>query len=216
MRTFGLRRGVLTQTRLEQSNRHSRRVDRLRFMLPAAALLLLAVVVAWPWITGGYHGLIVPVFKTMGDQANDAMRMAKPRYVGRTKAQEPYEVTASSAFLDPTNPNRIHLDELHAVLERGGTSDVRLRADEGIYLRGEDRLNLGGNLELTFGQGYRFNTAKAEVDLGRGHVTGRTPVTGEGPVGALSADEFDIEDGGRRLRFKGRVRVTILPEDPST
>ncbi len=200
----------------QPGDRHSRRVDRLRFLLPAAALSLLAVVVAWPWVTGGYHGLIVPVFKSAVEQASDAMRMASPRYVGRTRAAEPYEVTALSAFLDPTDPDRIHLDGLQAVLERADSSTVRLRADEGVYFRAKDALDLEGALELTFGEGYRFRTAKAHVDLGRGRVEGPMPVTGDGPVGTLAADRFDIENGGERLRFEGRVRVTILPEGPTT
>ena len=200
--------------------RHSRRVDRLRFVLPAIALSLLAVVMAWPWITGGYHGLIVPVFKSALDHQNDVMRMAKPRYVGKTKRSEPYEVTASSAFLDPSDPDRIHLDHLQAVLERNGEHSagraVHLRADEGVYLRKQDMLELDGDLELTFGDGYRFTTESAHVDFGLGRVAGAEPVNGEGPVGALAADGFDIVDGGRLLRFQGRVQVTILPEEPST
>ncbi|MEM8948443.1 MAG: LPS export ABC transporter periplasmic protein LptC [Pseudomonadota bacterium] len=195
--------------------RHSRRVDRLRFLLPAIAFLLLGVVVAWPWLTGGYHGLIVPVFKSAADHGSDAMRMLKPRYVGKTEASEPYEVTASSAFLDPADPDRIHLDQLRAILEQTGDAPVHLRADEGIYLRKRDRLELDGDLELTFGDGYRFTTESAKVDLGRGHVAGGEPVDGEGPVGTLAADGFDIEDGGKRLRFEGRVQVTIWPGEPA-
>ncbi len=195
--------------------RHSRRVDRLRFLLPAMALLLLAVVMAWPWLAGGYHGLIVPVFKSAADHGGDAMRMLKPRYVGKTKAAEPYEVTASSAFLDPADPDRIHLDQLRAVLEQADDAPVLLRSDEGIYLRKRDKLELDGDLELTFGEGYRFTTESADVDLERGHVMGAEPVSGEGPVGTLAADGFDIEDGGKLLRFEGRVQVTIRPGEPA-
>ncbi|MEM7041594.1 MAG: LPS export ABC transporter periplasmic protein LptC [Pseudomonadota bacterium] len=195
--------------------RYSRRVDRLRFLLPAIALLLLGVVMAWPWLSGGYHGLIVPVLKSAASSANDAMRMAKPRYVGQTKASEAYEVTASSAFLDPTDPDRIHLDQLNAVVEQTGDEPVNLRADQGIYLRERDLLELDGALELTFGEGYRFTTESARVDLGRGLVVGDQPVAGEGPVGTLAADGFDIEDGGKTLRFEGRVRVTIKPVEPT-
>lgn len=196
--------------------RHSRRVDRLRFILPATALSLLAIVMAWPWLTGGYHGLIVPVFsRTLGDDA-DLMRMMKPHYVGRTKASDTYEVTASSAYLDPLNPNSIRLNQLEAVLEQADSNDVQLRANEGVYHRNHDTLDLDGDLELTFGKGYRFNTASAKVDLGQGKVVGNMPVTGEGPIGSLAADQFDIEDGGRVMRFNGHVQVTIRPEAPKT
>lgn len=196
--------------------RYSRRVDRLRFVLPAIALLLLALVMAWPWITGGYHGLIVPVIKSAIDHQSDVMRMAKPRYVGKTRKSEPYEVTATSAFLDPSDPDRIHLDHLQAVLERTGAEAVHLRADEGTFLRKEDVLELDGDLELTFGEGYRFTTESAHIDFDLGRVAGVEPVSGEGPVGELAADGFDIEDGGRLLRFQGRVQVTILPDEPAT
>ncbi|MEL6965718.1 MAG: hypothetical protein AAFO01_23430 [Pseudomonadota bacterium] len=203
--------------------RYSRRVDRLRFVLPAIALLLLAVVMAWPWLAGGYGGLIVPAFKNAAEHVSDAMRMTNPRYVGKTESAKPYEVTASSAFLDPTDPNRIHLDQLFATFEDGETSQdegpssrINLRANEGIYMRGQNRLELEGALELVFGDGYRFNTESAEVDLELGHVVGPEPVTGNGPTGTLAADRFDIEDGGKRLRFEGRVHMTILPLEPET
>ena len=205
--------GVMRDIHL--GGRHSRRVDRLRFLLPTVALLLLAAVMAWPWVGGGYHGLIVPIFADSFDQENDAMRMAKPRYVGRTQEAEAYEVTAVSAFLDPANQNRIRLDRLQAVFEPAGEKTVHLRADEGVYLRKQDFLELDGDLELTFGEGYRFTTESADVDLERGYVTGREPVSGNGPLGAVAADGFDIEDGGRLLRFEGRVHVTILPAEPA-
>lgn len=195
---------------------YSRRVDRLRFMLPAIAALLLIVVMAWPWLAGGYSGLIVPIFKSAAEHVGDAMRMTKPRYVGKTDSAKPYEVTASSAFLDPTDPDRIHLDQLYAIFEESGSSAVHLSANEGIYMREENRLELDGALELVFGDGYRFSTESAEVDLERGLVVGPEPVAGEGPAGTLAAERFGIEDGGRRLRFEGRVQMTIWPKGPET
>jgi len=213
---------VETGAALTVSDRYSRRVDRLRFVLPAIALLLLAVVMVWPWVVGGYGGFIVPIFKNAVDYAGDAMRMANPRYVGQTKDLDSYEVTASSAILDPTNPDRIHLDQLDAVFEQVGSSAVRLRANEGVYSRKQSLLELDGALELTFGEsgddgrGYRFETESADVDLGRGEVIGQDPVTGDGPVGTLAAERFNIRDGGKHLRFEGAVQVIIWPGEPAT
>jgi lipopolysaccharide export system protein LptC len=210
--------GALTFPRsaAAMGGRYSRRVDRLRFVLPAIAALLLALLMAWPWLTGGRNGLIVPVFKNAAQHVGDAMRMANPRYVGKTRAAEPYEVTATSAFLDPLEPDRIQLDWISARLERARASSVHLRADTGVYRREQARLDLEGDLELTFGEGYRFLTGSAAIDLARGQVEGAEPVTGEGPAGTLAAARFAIEDGGERLRFEGGVRVTILPPEPET
>lgn len=195
--------------------RHSRRVDRLRFILPITALMMLIMVMAWPWLNGGYHGFIVPVFNQAIGASSDPMRMHKPRYVGLTEKEDPYEVTAVSAFLDPRNPERIHLDQLTAIVERVDAENVQLRADEGLYYRDLGALDLEGDLVLHFGEAYIFNTAKARVNFDRGEVIGQTPVTGEGPMGTLAADRFNISDGGNALTFKGHVQVVYQPGAPS-
>lgn len=195
--------------------RHSRRVDRLRFILPVTALLMLIMVVAWPWLNGGYHGYIMPVFNQLVGHDVDPMRMLQPRYVGQTKEHEPYEVTAVSAFLDPETPERIHLDELTAIVERADDETVHVRADEGLYDRDLGTLDLKGDLVLRFGERYIFNTAEASVNFGEGQVVGQTPVTGEGPLGTLAADRFAISNGGNSLKFNGRVHVVYQPGAPA-
>ena len=205
-------RGKGAALALGLGGRHSRRVDRLRFLLPIAASLMLIMVMVWPWLTGGYHGLIMPVFDQTIGRNVDPMRMHRPRYVGLTEKQDPYEVTAASAFLDPDNPKRIRLDHLMAVVERINADHVHVRANQGLYDRDGRTLDLRGDLELRFGEDYLFETSKARVNFGRGDVVGDHAVTGEGPIGTLSADRFKIRDSGSHLEFDGHVQVIYQPE----
>ena len=204
-------RHLRKSAKFKLGGRHSRRVDRLRFILPITAFMMLAITMAWPWLSGGYHGLIVPVFSQALGVGVDPMRMHKPRYVGRTRKQDPFEVTAASAYLDPSNQERIHLDQLTAVLERVADDDVHLRANEGLYHRDQGTLDLKGDLELSLGDRYVFNTSEASVDFGRGEVVGPMPVTGEGPIGTLAADRFNVSQGGDVMQFEGRVHVVYRP-----
>lgn len=196
--------------------RHSRRVDRLRFLLPAVALSLLAIVMTWPWLNGGYHGLIMPVFSRAIGTDSDMMRMQKPRYVGQYNETDAYEVTAASAFLDPKTPNRIHLDQLIAVFDQASAEEMRLRANAGVFLRNDETLDLEGDVEFTFGAGYRFRTSQSKLDFANGTVFGDKPVTGDGPTGTLAADRFHIVDGGKLMKFEGRVKVTLQPGEPAS
>ncbi|MGI9449124.1 MAG: LPS export ABC transporter periplasmic protein LptC [Geminicoccaceae bacterium] len=202
-------------TALGLGRRHSRRVDRLRFILPVTALIMLIMILAWPWLNGGYHGFIMPVFNRVAGLDADRMRMHNPRYVGRTKEHEPYEVSATSAFLDPKNQHRIHLDELTAVVERNAAEDVHMRANEGLYYRDRGVLDLKGDLELRVGERYIFNTSEASVKFDVGEVVGPMPVTGEGPIGTLAADRFNVTGHGKHLRFDGHVQVVYQPTAPS-
>jgi lipopolysaccharide export system protein LptC len=194
--------------------RYSRLVELLRYLLPAIALSLIALVGLWPQLIGGAGGLIVPMFANAKVDGADVMRMHNPRYVGQTTDEEPYELTAASAYADPKRPNRVHLDRPAGALTKAGPRDLNLTAQSGLYNRDADKLDLDGGVELTTSDGYRFDTDSARIDLRRGLVIGERPIQGAGPTGTLSADRFEIHDKGDRLHFVGRVKVTLPPSRP--
>jgi lipopolysaccharide export system protein LptC len=194
--------------------RYSRLVELLRYLLPAVALSLIALVGLWPQLIGGAGGLIVPMFANAKVDGADVMRMHNPRYVGQTENEEPYELTAASAYADPKRPNRVHLERPTGALTAAGPRDLNLTAQSGLYNRDADKLDLDGGVELTTSDGYRFDTDSARIDLRQGLVIGERPIQGSGPTGTLSADRFEIQDKGDRLRFEGRVKVTLPPGPP--
>ena len=191
--------------------RSSRLVELLRYLLPATALGLIALVVLWPQLIGGAGGLIAPIFANAEIAGTDVMLMSNPRYLGQTRDAEPYELTAASAYVDPKRPNRIHLDRLAAELAPPNRRDLNLVARRGMYNRTADKLDLDGDIALTTSDGYRFETQSARIDLQNGQVIGEQPIQGSGPTGTLSADRFEIRDSGEVLRFEGRVKVTLPP-----
>lgn len=194
--------------------RYSRMVELLRYLLPAVALSLIALVVIWPQLIGGAGGLIVPIFANAEIDGADVMLMHNPRYAGQTKNSEPYELTATSAYADPKRPNLVHLDHPDGALTAAGPRDLKLTAKSGIYNRTAAKLDLNGSVELTTSDGYRFDTDSAHIDLQIGQVIGEQPIQGSGPTGTLSAQRFKILDKGDLLRFEGRVKVTLPPHPP--
>ena len=183
----------------------------LRYALPAVAALMIGLVVAWPQLIGGGAGLIAP--KLAPDQLDgaDVMRMNNPRYVGRTSDAEPIGVSAQSAYVDPVEPDRIHLERVAAEIARAGETDIHLLAGAGIYDREAEDVDLSGGVELTTSDGYRFETPSVFLNLKRGQARGREPIAGAGPSGTITAQRFEFQDGGQRLRFMGQVRVTLQP-----
>lgn len=205
-RTFGHPAGTTRGRR-----GRARLVRVLRYALPAIAALMIGLVVAWPQLIGGGAGLIAPMLAPEQLDGTDVMRMNNPRYVGRTSAAEPIGVRAVSAYLDPAQPDRIHLEQVAADLARAGERDIRLLAGSGVYDREAEDVDLSGGVELTTSDGYRFETPSVLLNLERGQAFGREPIAGAGPAGTIAAESFEIKDGGERLRFMGRVRVTLHP-----
>jgi lipopolysaccharide export system protein LptC len=195
-----------------RARRRSRLIGALRILLPTVALLLVGLVIAWPQIMRGTAGLVVPIFAPGDGDQPDMLRMDSPRYVGQTKRNRPYTVTAQSAALDPLAASIVHLERPAANIALGEDGDIRLIALNGTYDRDTDKLLLDGGIEMVTSSGYRFATPSARVNLAQGRVRGWQPIEGEGPTGTLSADRFEIKDAGDILRFEGRVKVTVEPQ----
>jgi lipopolysaccharide export system protein LptC len=210
-------RGASIRSARRPTRRRSRLIDVLRVVLPILALILVGLVVAWPHIMPGPSGVSVPTFVPGDAGEPDMLRMDSPRYVGETRSERPYEVTARSASLDPLRANVVHLDRPSADIALDGDGAVRLDARNGTYDRDTEKLVLDGGIEVVTSSGYRFVTPSARVNLAQGQVRGWQPIEGAGPAGMLSANRFEIQDAGDVLRFDGRVRVTVLPPaEPAT
>ena len=57
--------------------------------------------------------------------------------------------------------------------------------------------------------GYELHTAKAWIDLNKWVVDGHTIVTGQGPLGTLSADSFHFDRASNHLLLSGHVRTVL-------
>jgi len=195
----------------QRSRGRARLIDGLRVLLPVLILALIGLVVAWPQIMQSSSGISVPVLWSDDSGRPDMLSMASPRYAGHTKRNQPYEVTADSASLDPMQANMIHLDRPAADIAMGHDRDVHMSALTGVYDRDTEKLMLDGGIEVVTSSGYRFATRSAQINLAHGRVDGVEPIEGAGPRGSLSADRFEIKESGDVLRFEGRVKVTVLP-----
>lgn len=189
-----------------RASRYSRFVGLMRFVLPATALVLIALLMLWPRLMGG-GGLIAPMFVDAPKQL-EQMQMRQPRYVGQTSEGRPFTVHAETAETTPTAPDRIQLDRLVAQIDTQ-RRDLELAARSGVYRRDDDKLDLAGGIEVLTSDGYRLETESARVLLQHGRIIGQRPITGTGPAGELRADRFEIRNGGDVLRFEGRVKVTL-------
>lgn len=191
--------------RIRRASRYSRFVGLMRFVLPATALVLVALLMLWPRLMGG--GLIAPMFVDASKQL-EQMQMRQPRYVGQTSEGRPFTVRAETAETTPTAPDRIQLDRLVAQVDTQ-RRELELAALSGVYRRDDQELDLAGGIEVLTSDGYRLETESARVLLEHGRVIGQRPITGTGPAGELSANRFEIRNGGEVLRFEGRVKVTL-------
>ncbi|HIF08697.1 MAG TPA: hypothetical protein EYQ81_01830 [Sneathiellales bacterium] len=188
---------------------YSRFVDLMRWLLPIAALILIAVLVGWPGRDSG-DGNLTLSFVNLGGQ-DESLRMISPRYVGIDSHGQPFVITADAATQEETDQDKITLDAVEADVTLKDGRWIVLQSPTGLYNRREETLHMQEWVNIYSDDGSQFNARDVMLDLANGLASSIRPVHGQGPMGLLDAHGFKILDGGKRTRFEGGVKLTIDP-----
>lgn len=190
---------------------YSRFVDLMRWILPVTALVLVAILIAWPGRDGADEGLTLS-FVDLGGH-DEKLRMISPRYVGTDSHGQPFVITADAATQDETDQDIVTLDAVEADVTLDDGRWIVLQSPTGIYNRREQTLAFGERVDIYSDDGHQFNAEDVRLDLANGIASSAMPVHGQGPMGIIDAKGFKVLDGGKITRFEGGVRLVIRPRD---
>lgn len=189
---------------LQQWRRHSALIRLLRKLLPALCLVIVVALAAWATMS-------TLLWRSDAGKArsNSEIRMLKPNFQGRTEAGKPYLVTAASAFRDNADSAKVTLERPVLMLGAGGPEWTKVTAGTGVYREDTHMLDLRGQVTLDDYRGNHMVTEHALVDTQKSNVQGDTAISGHGPLGAIAASSYALEDGGAHVRFVGRVKSRL-------
>ena len=141
------------------------------------------------------------------------VRMVNPRFTGRDSAAQPYIITAEAAVrrADEEAITRLETPRMEFVAETGKPSSF-VTADNGVYDTEVETLDLFGTVQFRSSSGYLFTTSHAKAYVAEGRVMGDQPINGDGPLGKVDAQMFEIWDSGARIVFKTNVEAQIYQE----
>lgn len=193
--------------------RYSRVVGTLKWLLPLAALALLAMLFLWSALKPERSGAISFDFASGGVTKSGELTMVKPRFFGVDKDQRPFVVTASAATQDGADKDSITLDTLQAEMTMEDGRWLTVMAPEGLFHRTEETLRLEGPVDFYSDDGFEFHAVYADIDLAAGTAESKAPVHGQAPFGDLSAEGLRIDRSGQILHFFDGVRLLIRPAD---
>lgn len=197
---------------LPGSGEESRRrlIMRLvKFVLPAVALIFLALMVAWPRLFREESKFELTTSEISA--VKDDLRMSSPRFTGMGADNRPYRVTADAAVQDLNDHELVRLEALQADLSLKDGSWLSVNAKNGLMHNGLQTLQLDGQIEAYSDFGYAFYTQSAQIDLKAGSLYSDQPVRLQGPYGHLRAKTMRATERGQRLHFAGDVKVIIFP-----
>jgi lipopolysaccharide export system protein LptC len=186
--------------------RYSRFVTVMKRALPVAAGALIVAVIAYSLVPRQSDRLLTST--SVGTITND-LTMMKPRLSGTDHHGHPFVVTADAAVQDSTNVRRATLKNVQADLTLDDARWLNATAAKGFVDMDKGTLALSGGIAVFSDDGYEIHTARADVDLKKGLLSGSSQVTGHGPSGTLAADTFTLDRRTQRLVLAGNVHMTL-------
>lgn len=193
-----------------QGQRFIRFARPLRLALAAIAALTIAVVLVWPQIQPRVDRLRVGM-ATLDVVGSDAEGLVNARLSGNDARGRPFAITAEFVRQLKDAPSTLGLDQPRGRIVMEDGTETTIRADAGTYDQGTSMLELSGDVVLLTGDGSRYETAAADLDLNTGTASGTEPIRGEGSFGTVTGEGFRALNYGETIFVNGRSTL-ILPE----
>jgi lipopolysaccharide export system protein LptC len=188
---------------------YSRFVSAMKVALPAAAGILLLLVIILPQLRQDDDRFRIGTSLLKGE-TTDTLSMTNARYFGTDDKGQPYTVTAEGVRQRTENESAIDLVSPKAEVTMNSGTLLSAAATTGLYDRDKQQLDLSGEVSLLQDKGNQLHTSAAQVLLKDGTASGTAPVRGEGSFGTMEAQGgFDMTDRGRIVHFKGPARLVL-------
>lgn len=183
------------------SRLYSRFVTGMKFVLPAVALAVLALIAAWPSLTE------LPTPKIAADKGQT--EMIKPRYLSKDEQNQPFSLIAVKADKLADQPDIVVLDKPEMEMTQKDGAWVNIRSDKGWYDQNTGILKMRGNVHVLRDDGNEFTTEEADSDVRKGTAWGDVHVVGQGPQGVINAEGFRLSDRGKTMVFLNQSKADV-------
>jgi lipopolysaccharide export system protein LptC len=188
----------------------SRRIGRLRLLLPLGTLVVFGLLVAWPYIRPS-------TVKTMVVENIPDLVIRNLHFTGLDSKNEPYSLSAERATRPGGLKNIYDFEKTEGEITLTNGTWVAGKSDFGRYDPSAHRLWLGGNVQMFQDKGYQFTTDEADVDLSDDNAWGTKPVLIQGDFGEIRGTGFRLLEGGKEIVVIGPAHASLdLHGSPSS
>ena len=176
-----------------------------KWLLPVAAMALLASIALWPELSHQVDQARLTYRR--GTVSGKGGRARDARYNGVDAQGQPYSVTAVAAR--QTAPDRYDLAGVMGDLSTSAGGWLAAQARRGVYAQAPGQLDLSGDVILYRDDGTTLRSAAITLDMPAGVATSAERTHVEGPFGTLDAQGFSLTDRGQVMRFAGPARLVL-------
>ena len=189
--------------------RYSRFVTVMKIVLPAAATLLIALLILFS-VAGRETEQVAVTMENLG-ALNDDRQMVNPRLTGMDGRGQPFLVTAKAVSQDGAKVPNVMMFDVSGDVSLQNNSWIKIEASKGLLQSQEKRVTLSGAIHIYTDKGYECHTDGAVYDIDKGLLSGARPIDCQGPLGLIKANGFEGMREAQLMTFRGGVTTAFYP-----
>jgi lipopolysaccharide export system protein LptC len=181
----------------------------MKIGLPVVAIATMSYLGYW-WYIHNREAVITVETLQQAVPGQPTVTLNNFKYSSVDDKNRPYTITAPSASQPQGNDkNTITLVKPKADITLENNGWMAVTAQNGLYHRDADLVDLNGDVTLTHDNGMSFHSASAQVDLKAKIAAGSDPVQGQNKNWAITAQGFRVLNDGDLIIFEGRSHLTL-------
>lgn len=185
---------------------HDRLVRWTKVALPMAVGVLVAVLALAPLDRSGDISFILDKKKV--DSAPERMRVESARYVGTDDKGQRFEIAANRAVQPTSEVPIVDIEGIFAELALV-QGPLKLAAEAGRYNLDQQKMLIGGPIQIIGPDGYSLATRDVSVDFKARKLESAGPVSGRIALGPFEAGKLRADLGERSVTLDGGARLKI-------
>lgn len=193
----------------DKAVRHSRRVWRLKILLPLLAIAVTVGFLGISYLRTAVPGNVELVSARIED---GKIVMEAPAISGTNADGARYSMKAAEALQDIKNPSMITLQKIQAEVPVNKQISAKVEGESGIFDRDTDRLEMTAPFNIKLSNGMNAQFQSAHLDVPAGQMLTTDPVTINADTTTISASTLRMTDKGRVIIFEGGVKVSIAAD----
>lgn len=180
--------------------KQSRRVKKIRVVLPILGTILLLALFVWPMFKDKQ---LVEIIEDSASQ----VEMEALTFNGVDEKGQPFSIKAIKAIHSTEDFNVIDLVRPEGSLQLNSGRWIYAEAKEGRFDQPKEKIDLKGDVLVYQDEGYEVRTDETFIDLSKGTAYSNKKVEIQGAIGWITGQGYRIYDNGAVIVITGPAHL---------
>ncbi len=179
----------------------------LKYVLPLVALVIIGILFAR---LSGEHAQNASTMAQGEKTTPGQIELVGAKYEGVDDQGHPYTVTADRAVRDMSNAESMRFENPVADITLTDGTWLAVKSRSGFFDRTNETLQLDGGVTVFHDGGYEMTLEDININLRDRTASSEKPVSAQGPLGTIAAQNMTVSDQGFLITFGGPAVMKIF------